>query len=97
MMQAGQDWRGDNGSRSLDGSSWWRVLRQRVYASHCNRANTKTGSAQMPFAINQDVIQALALERADQELGIWILPGRAWRHRTAPIPIARGRRVKACP
>jgi len=26
----------------------------------------------MPFAINQDVIQALAPERADQALGIWI-------------------------
>ena len=32
----------------------------------------------MPFAINQDVIQALAPERADQALGIWILPGRPW-------------------
>jgi hypothetical protein len=30
----------------------------------------------MPFAINQDVIQALAPERADQALGIWILPER---------------------
>jgi hypothetical protein len=30
----------------------------------------------MPFAINKDVIQALAPERVDQALGIWILPGR---------------------
>jgi hypothetical protein len=30
----------------------------------------------MPFAINQDVIQALPPECPDQALGIWILPRR---------------------
>ena len=30
----------------------------------------------MPFAKDQDVIQALAPERPDHALNIWILPGR---------------------
>ena len=30
----------------------------------------------MPFAEDQDMIQAVAPERPDQALNIWILPGR---------------------
>jgi hypothetical protein len=33
--------------------------------------------SQMPFAIDQDLIQALAPECPDQALNIWILPGRS--------------------
>jgi hypothetical protein len=35
----------------------------------------------MPLAEDQDVIQAVAAERSDQALHIWILPGRSRRDR----------------
>jgi len=54
--------------------------------------------AQMLLAKDQDVIQAVAPERPDQALNIWVLPGldlgEIGRSR---IPIARIRLVKARP
>jgi hypothetical protein len=41
-------------------------------------------SAQMRFVKDQDVIQAIAPERADQPLDIRVLPGRPWRNRPVP-------------
>src|SRR6266436_8311219 len=67
MMQSGQDWCDDNGPRSLDGSSQRRVLAQtQVWARLIviERIHSQDPS-QMPFAKDQDVIQALAPERPD--------------------------------
>ena len=44
--------------------------------------------AQMPFAKNNDMVEAVASDRADQPLRVSILPGRAGRDR--PIPNAHG-------
>jgi hypothetical protein len=61
MMQSGQDWYGDDGPRSLDRSSQRRVLAQpqvRARLIVIERIQSQEPS-QMPFAIDQDVVQAL--------------------------------------
>src|SRR5262245_37862979 len=40
----------------------------------------------MPFTDDQDMIQALAAERPDQALNIWVLPGRARCDRAVAYP-----------
>jgi hypothetical protein len=62
MMQSGQDWCGDDGPRSLDVSSYRGVLAQpqaRTRLIVIERIQSQDPS-QMPFAIDQDVIEALA-------------------------------------
>ena len=41
---------------------------------------------QMLLAKDQDVIQAVASERPDQALNIWVLPGRSRGNRAVPNP-----------
>src|SRR6476620_2392724 len=41
---------------------------------------------QMPFAKDQDVIQAVAPKRPDQAFNIGVLPGRPRRDRAVPYP-----------
>jgi len=41
----------------------------------------------MPFAVDQNVIQALAPERPDQALNICILPRRPRWYRAVPNPV----------
>jgi hypothetical protein len=43
------------------------------------------------------MIQALAPKRSDQAFSVWILPGDLGDIGWSRIPIARSRRVKACP
>jgi hypothetical protein len=40
----------------------------------------------MPFAEDQNMIQALAAKRPDQAFHIWVLPGRAWCDRAVAYP-----------
>jgi hypothetical protein len=40
----------------------------------------------MPFAEDQDMIQALATERPDQMFNIWVLPGRPRCDRAIAYP-----------
>jgi hypothetical protein len=77
MMQTGQDWCVDDGARSLDGSSYRRVLAQpqvRARLIVIERIQSQD-PAQMPFAEDQDMIQAVAPQRPDQALNIRVLPG----------------------
>jgi hypothetical protein len=62
-MQSGQDWRSDDRTRSLDGSSYRRVLTQsEVRACFIVIAKIQCQNApQMPFAEDQDVIHERAL------------------------------------
>jgi hypothetical protein len=58
IMQSGQDWSGDDGPRSLYGSSSRRILAQpqvRARLIVIERIQSQEPS-QMPFAIDQDVI-----------------------------------------
>ena len=40
----------------------------------------------MPFAEDQDMIQALAAKRPDQAFNVEVLPGRPWRDRAVANP-----------
>ena len=53
--------------------------------------------AQMLLAKDQDVIQAVAPERPDQALNIWVLQGDLGEIGRSRIPIARTRLVKTSP
>src|SRR5438876_2820831 len=64
MMQSGQDWCGDDSPRSLDVSSYRGVLAQpqaRTRLIVIERIQSQDPS-QMPFAIDQDMIQTVAPE-----------------------------------
>jgi hypothetical protein len=49
----------------------------------------------MPFAEDQDMIQALASKRSDQTLNIWVLPGRSRCYRAVANP-HRSDSVREC-
>jgi len=73
-MQTGQDWYGDDGPGSLDGSSLPKtqmrarlVVIERIQGQHLS---------QMPFVEDQHMIQAVAPQRPDQPLNIFDLPFR---------------------
>jgi len=70
MMQSGQDWRGDDSSGSLDGTSEWRVLAQSQMRARPIVIGRIRGQdpVQMPFAKDQDMIQAVTPQRPDQAL-----------------------------
>src|SRR5262249_15781902 len=65
MMQTGQDWCGDDGPGSLDGSSWRRVLAQRQMRARLVVIERIQGQdpSQMPFVEDQHMIQAVAPQR----------------------------------
>src|SRR5262249_53279791 len=88
MMQSAQNRRCDNPSASLDSPPSRCVLGQSqvragfVVVKRISRQNP----AQMPFAEDKDMIQALAAKRPDQAFNIWVLPGRACCDRAIANP-----------
>jgi hypothetical protein len=95
VVEPGQNRNGDNDTGPLHRLTQGRVLAQRqVRANLIVIAKIQCqNTPQMPFAEDQDMIQALAQKRSDQAFSVWILPRRS----RSRIPIARSRRVKACP
>ena len=84
MVQAADDRQRNNASGALDGSRQRRVFGQGQVCSDavvvmCIRAQHM---AQMALAEHDHMIEALAPDRADQSLGMTVLPRRSWRSRS---------------
>src|SRR6188472_4384259 len=88
VVQSRQNRYGDDGPGLLDGSSPRRILAQiqvraRVIVIERIRCQHPP---QMPFAKDQNMIQAVAPERPDQALNAGVLPGRPRSDRAVPNP-----------
>jgi hypothetical protein len=74
MMQSGQDWRGDDSSESFDGSPARRILAQAQVRARPIVIGRIRGQdpVQMPFAKDQDMIQAVTPNRPDRAFNMGI-------------------------
>jgi hypothetical protein len=99
MVQPADDRQRNNASGALDGSRQRRVFGQGQVCSDavvvmCIRAQHM---AQMALAEHDHMIEALAPDRADQSLGMTVLPRRSWRSRSVANAHRSRRRVYASP
>jgi hypothetical protein len=75
--------------RPLDGPHVWRILVEREVSS-CpviGREVAGQEAAQVPFAQDEDMIQTLAPDQADEPLREGVLPWAVRRVRTSPTPM----------
>jgi len=81
----------------LDGTMDWSVFAKRPMSSQLVVVGSilRQDPAQVRFAQDNHMVNALATNRSDQPFGEAVLPWRAWGNRR--IPMARNRWVKAAP